>query len=574
MPLDLTPLLRPRAVALVGASDNPDRIGGIPLRLLSESAYTGAIFPINPKYTEIFGLKCYGSVADLPVVPDLVVLAVSATACVEQLERCGALGVRAALVFAAGFAETNDPEGQARHAQLLDIAVKYGIALAGPNSIGLVNYSDGFLATFAAFYPAKAAPGNVAIVGQSGAMCVGLYNMARKRGAGFSQILNTGNEAFIEASDYIEYLLHDPHTDTVLAYIEHIRDGAKFLRVARAYRQHGKTLAILKVGSSEKGAEATRSHTAALSGSQATYDAAFQQSGVIVARDLTHLADIAYMSRFRTKSSGLGVGMVSVSGAAGAGLSDQFARTKIIVPTLAPATQARLKDEIPSYGMISNPVDVTANAVNGNEAFDTIISAVADDPAIDMVLLYAPGRWLASITPALIRTSQRTGKLFAVIDLLDTVARAELEAGGIAYFDDMHRATQALGSFGEWAAFDLARWDPPAPAPLLPAPADLEPGSLSEIASKRILDQAGIFTVPDTLATSPDAAVTAAERCGYPVVLKVASPDIAHKTNVGGVRLNIGSPDTVAPAVRRHPSRRRPACAGSAHRWHHGAAAN
>ena len=249
--MSLESLLRPRSIAVIGASDNPKRIGGVPVDLLIRANF-GKLYPVNPKNETVQGLKAYAEIEQVPEVVDLVIVALSADATLPMLERCHALGITAALVFASGYAETNEPEGAAKQTALVEFTQRTGMKVAGPNCMGNANFTDAIFTTFGqSFQPGEPA-GNTALLTQSGNMCATVYRMARRAGVTFSQVINTGNEASVDFSDYLDYLASDPATTSAVCYIEELRDGPKFLTAAAKFRAAGKLLAVYKVGASEK----------------------------------------------------------------------------------------------------------------------------------------------------------------------------------------------------------------------------------------------------------------------------------------------------------------------------------
>ena len=292
--MSLEPLLKPRSIAIIGASDNKVRIGGVPVDLLKRAGFA-KIYPVNPKNETVQGLTAYKDIESVPEVVDLAIVAVSAEATLPMLERCHALGIPAAMAYASGYAETNEADGQAKQDELIAFTTRTGMKVAGPNCMGNANFTDAIFTTFGqSFQPGEVA-GNTALLTQSGNMCATVFRMARRAGVTFSHVINTGNEASVDFSDYLDYLAGDDGTHAAVCYIEELRDGPKFLAAAARFRAAGKLLAVYKVGASEKGAEATRSHTAALAGDSAAYDAAFARAGVARAGSLAELADLAYL---------------------------------------------------------------------------------------------------------------------------------------------------------------------------------------------------------------------------------------------------------------------------------------
>jgi acyl-CoA synthetase (NDP forming) len=561
---ELSALLDPQSIAVIGASADLDRIGGLPIKLLMEAGFE-RVFAVNPKYQRIASYACYPSIEAVPQPVDLVVLATGAKDSLDLLQRAHAKGVRAAIIFASGFAETGEPGDVALQAAIADFAARSGMAVAGPNCVGIVNWTNKVFATFARNFAVTAAPGHNALIGQSGNIASAIYRIARRMNLGFSYAINTGNEACLELSDYLAHLAGDDNTDAILCYIEALRDGPAFVAVARRLRRQGKLLAVFKAGSSEKGAEAAQSHTASLAGNRAAYDAAFRAGGVAVAQDLAHLADLAYLHRFVARGAdqsahsrgrrcdGGRVGIVSVSGGAGIILSDALVAAELSIPSLPPAVQARLKTIIPAYGMVANPVDLTGNVANATEHVHAVLHEILASGAIDILLLYLGGRSLGKSLDSLRRIAAETEQLIVIIDTFESGLRSEIEALGIAYFDDLARAARALDRYAAWrlAAMPSAATvsgveTEAADRSLL---ARFAPGTaLSEVDAKAFVAACGIPVVEDLVVADAGGAVRAAQRLGFPVVLKLVSPDVQHKTEIGAIKLGLANPADVERA--------------------------
>ncbi|MCW1428717.1 acetate--CoA ligase family protein [Novosphingobium sp. JCM 18896] len=545
--MSLDALLSPKSIAVVGASDNPKRIGGVPVDLLKRAGFA-RLYPVNPKNATVQGLTAYADIESVPEVVDLVIVALSAEATLPYLERCHALGIPAALVFASGYAETNEPEGLARQEALTAFARASGMKIAGPNAMGNANFSAGVFTTFGqSFQPGEPA-GATALVTQSGNMCATVFRLARRAGVTFSQVINTGNEASVELSDYLEHLADDPATSSALCYIEELRNGPKFLAAAAKFRAAGKLLAVYKVGASEKGAEATRSHTAALAGDSAAYDAAFARAGVARAGELSVLADLAYLHGLGGKIGGSNCAILSISGAAGAILADALALNGAEVPSLPAQLQAALSEQIPGHSMVSNPIDMTGNIVNSNDFLSECIRLALSPDDIDLLLLYTPGAFLA--LDQVEKAAAASNKAIVVIDTFAMADRDRLAAAGIGYFDDFDRAARAIAAYGAWkkaGGATVASPKPKANWPVLPA----DRNALSETEGKDALAAFGVPVVHDALVQTAAEAREAAEKIGYPLVAKLVSPDIAHKTEHGLIRLGLEDADAVALAFRQ-----------------------
>lgn len=544
--MSLAPLLAPKSIAIIGASDNPKRVGGIPLELLIRAGFDH-VYPVNPKSERVQGLQAYADIDDVPVVPDLALLAIGADQVVATLEKCHARGIPAAIVFAAGYAETNEAVGQARQDELVAFAKRTGMRVAGPNCMGNANLADGIFTTFGTSFQPGDPVGGTALLTQSGNMCATLYRMGGKAGVGYNQIINTGNEADVDFADYLDYLADDPKTDAALCYIEELRNGDTFLRAAASFKRKGKLLAVYKVGASEKGAEAARSHTAALAGDAAAYDAAFAKTGVVRAAELSQLADLGYLNRFGDRIAGARCAILSVSGAGGAILSDALTLAGADVPTLPDDIQKNLRSRIPDFGMVSNPVDLTGNLVNDNSFLFDAIGMALTPAMIDVVLVFLPGYFLERATEQLERAAAATNKLIIAIDTYDLGDQKALAEKGIAYFPDFDRAARAIAAYGKWKATPLpdvrsggvtVAWPPFA----------TDRNALTETEGKEALAAFGVPVVADALVHSRSAAEEAADRIGYPLVAKVVSPDIAHKTEYGVIKLALADRSAVGDA--------------------------
>ena len=547
----LAPLLQPRSIAMIGASDQAGRIGGMPLDLLRHFGYAGQVYPINPKYQEVFGYRCYPDIESLPVAPDLAVLAIGAEDVTAMLERCHAKGVPAAIVYAAGFAEAGET-GAALQRTLERFVARSGMVVAGPNCMGFANLNLQAHTAFASVFrnvPPQTTPGRVSVLTQSGNVCSAVFALMRRLGVPVSHFINTGNEATLEFAEYLEFLAQDAETDCVVGYVEQLRDGPRFIEAALSMATQDKPLILYKAGETDKGTEAVRSHTSALAGDMALYQAGFEQLNVIRGTDFAQMADLAYLSGFRHRQGGRRVAIVTMSGALGAILADKLILAGLDVPTLPTAVQQALREGIPDYGMVSNPIDVTGNVVNQPEFVRTILRALAESDAVDTVVVYAPGYLLDRMAEPLVEVSAQYPRLFVAIDTGAAQCRAQLSEAGVPVFDDLGRATQALGPYCHWMARRpaVARW-----AALRAAPPQHDaattplPARLNEHDTKSLLARFGVPFLPEHVCADAEAAVRAAEALGWPVVLKILSADIPHKTEAGGVRLDLRD----APALR------------------------
>ena len=539
----LSPLLQPRSIAMIGASNNPARIGGMPLDLLRQFNFEGQVYPINPKYEEVFGYRCYADIESLPQAPDLVVLAIGAADVTAMLRRCHARGVKAAIVYAAGFAEMGG-EGIALQEELERFAEESGMVVAGPNCMGFANLNLKAFTAFATVFknvPPQTGIGRAGLVTQSGNVCSTMFALMRQLGVEVGHFINTGNEACVEFSEYLQFLAQDEQTDCVVGYVEQLRNGERFIDAGLAFAEANKPLILYKAGQTEKGSEAVRSHTSALACNNALYEAAFRQLNVIQGQDFTQMADIAWLSGFRQRTGGKRMAIVTLSGALGAILADKFIGAGLEVPTLPADVQQALRNGIPDYGMVSNPVDVTGNIVNNPDFVRSVFGALAKTDAIDTVVIYANGSLLDRMAEPLIEIAAANPRLFVAIDTGKAKCREQLAAAGIPVFTDIGRATQALAPYCHWLENRAATayWAKLRRQLKGAKLVECKIAGLDEYETKRLLAEFGVPSVIEMPAANADAAVDAAKRIGYPVVLKVLSADIAHKTEAGGVRLNL-----------------------------------
>ncbi|MDH1178350.1 acetate--CoA ligase family protein [Achromobacter mucicolens] len=543
----LEPLLDPRSIAMIGASGNPGRIGGMPLELLTRFGFEGGIYPVNPKYQEVFGLRCWPDIEAVPEPVDLAVLAIAAAEVTPMLRRCHAKGIPAAIVYAAGFAEAGD-EGARLQAELEAFVAESGMAVAGPNCMGFANLNTQAHTAFASVFktaPAQDGPGSVSLLTQSGNVCAAVYAIARRVGLPFSHFINTGNEACLDFSQYLEYLAADPQTEIVLGYIEQLRDGGRFVQACRELERRGKLLIALKAGATDKGAQAVQSHTSALAGDRRVYAAAFRQLNVIEATDFAQMAHLASLAMLRHRAAGKRVAVLTMSGALGAILADKFIGAGLSLPDLPPDLQEVLRGGIPDYGMVGNPVDVTGNVVNDPAFVRTVLQALGTSDAIDVVVVYAPGYMLDRMADALAEASRQHRRLFVAIDTGQAQSRAALREAEVAVFEDLGLAVAALAPYLLWCEARAIRRQADQPVldtvavPALPC---------NEAQARAYVAAFGVPEAASGVARSADEAVRDARRVGYPVAVKVLSPDIAHKTEAGGVALNLADDEAVRAA--------------------------
>ena len=509
--------------------------------------FAGRLMPVNPNRPTVQGLPAFATVADLPEVPEAAIIAIPGEGAIAAVEALGACGCRAAIVFTAGFAEVG-AQGAAMQARLVAAARRHGMRLAGPNCLGLFNATIGYFPIFtASFEGGWPLPGRVGIASQSGAYGSHLFAAARDRGIGTPVLVTTGNEADLHIADVIHWMAASAEVEVIAAYAEGIADGTRFLAALAAARNSGKPVVMMKAGRSALGAVAAQSHTASIAGDDRIFDAVLDEFGVVRARTTEELLDIAYVAQKRIYPSANTLGVVTISGGAGVLISDAAEAAGLAMPPMPAEAQTRLKALVP-FASPLNPVDCTAQAFNDMSVIGAFAeSMVAEGGYTSVIAFFTAWGSSPSMAPRLRAELKQVldrhpGRLF-VLSILGAPERLrEWEADGFLCLEDPSRAVVALAAMGR-IGVAFARAIPPPPAlPVVRLP-DAAP---NEAEAKRILAAAGIPMAPEAACTTAEAAVAAAERLGFPVVAKILSPDILHKSEIGGVLLNLAD----AAAVR------------------------
>jgi len=540
-------LFEPASVAVIGASAESNKVGNIILGNIIESGFQGSLYPINPRYEKVLGLKCFPRVTDVPGPVEMAVVVVPAKFVLQVMEECGQKGVKAAVVISAGFKEVG-LEGAKLERQLGEIAQRYGMRVLGPNCLGLVNTHHHMNATFAQEGPRE---GNIAISSQSGAICVVILDWAANINIGFSKFISVGNKLDVDEGHLLEYLREDPQTTVIGMYIEGTDRGREFLRQAELTTRV-KPVIALKAGRTSSGAKAASSHTGAMSGSDKVYDAAMRQAGVVRVKNIEEMVDLLQAFSTMPLPEGEGVAIVTNAGGLGVMAADACSDNGLTLASFEAATIEKLKQGLPPAASLYNPIDVVGDA--DAVRYDHAIRTVMDDPNVacvvallaptDLVDISSVARTLtafAGSSPKPIVTSFVGGKeMMAPIEML--------KAAGIPNYPSPDRGIRALAAMVEHRR-SLGRKESHAVKPIK---ADHEAVrevissvraegrlALSENEGKRILKAYGIATPQEGIANDLTSALKLAGEIGYPVVMKVESPDIAHKTDVGGVVLDI-----------------------------------
>ncbi|MET4579647.1 acetate--CoA ligase family protein [Ottowia thiooxydans] len=551
-PHALDSLFHPRSVAVVGASSDPRKIGGRPIAYMLRSGFAGELFPINPAQAEVQGVKAYPSLRAIGKPVDLVIVAVGGAHVAEVVDEAIEQRVSAIVVFSSGFAEMGD-DGRQLQERIAARCAQAGVHLLGPNCIGVFNSHQAMYATFiTALEHEQFEPGHVGIVSQSGAIGSYLYGLAGDRGVRVSHFVATGNEAGLDVADCIDWMANDPQTHVVMVYLEGCRDGDRLYRALEQARLRRKPVILMKVGRTEQGAAAAASHTGSLAGSDVVYDAVLSETNAWRANSLEEMVDLAYACSVGPMPRGNRLGVVTSSGGVGVIATDEATRTGLVLPTLPQETQTAILEIVPFASGV-NPVDTTAQTMGDRTLMTRILELVFAHPGFDSVLTFNANMGRSEAEFGKIREAlyqlrrEHPDRLVAMSMRAKPEIAAEIQREGILVFSDPARATATIAAVARIAAgFDRppARVEESEARQVLPLPA----GALDEAAARTLLAQHGIPFAPLELASTTEEAVAAAQAMGYPVVMKVVSPDIPHKSDVGGVALGLRDAEAVRTA--------------------------
>ncbi|HXP77096.1 MAG TPA: acetate--CoA ligase family protein [Stellaceae bacterium] len=542
--------LDPRSVAVIGASENPNKIGGRPIHYLGRFGFRGAIYPINPHRAEIQGHKSYPDLTSLPEAPELAIVAVPGQAAVAAVAACAERGVKVAIVMASGFGETG-AAGRAEERAMVATARAAGMRLVGPNTQGLVNFGTGAIASFSTmFLESPPQDGPVAIVSQSGAMSVVPYGLLRARGIGVRHTHATGNDADVTAPELARAVLDDPAVGLLLLYLESIADAAALAEVAETARRRDIPVVALKAGRTTAGQQAARSHTGALANEDRVVDAFFRQHGIWRARDVPDLVNAAELYLKAWRPEGRRLVAMSNSGASCVMAADIAVDLGMPLASLSAETQRALASVLPGFATVSNPIDITAALLANNHLLGAILPIVGRDPASDLTMVAIPVAGVGYDVEAFARDtadfSRTTGKPAVAMIPQPSVA-APFRAAGVPVFADESSAIRALDQLARH--WDLLRRPPAPPMPL--ATVRMPAGSarfLNEAESLALVAAHGIAVVPHRLCRSEAEAREAFRVLGPRVAVKACSAEVPHKSEHGLVALGIASEDAAAAA--------------------------
>ena len=560
MPHPLDSFFAPESIALIGASRDHEKIPGRLLAMLRKNEYPGKLYPINPNYPDIEGLKCYKTIAEVGAPIDLAVIIIPARAVVGALEECAAVGVKNAVIISSGFAEEGG-DSAAMQDKIAAIAKRTGMRISGPNAEGFLSEVQKVAATFSptvdvkpGHVPLVATGRRVAIVAQSGGIGFAIKHRAKALGVAISYVVSAGNESDLGAGEFFEFMVQDASTDLILLFIEGIRDVDKFLAAAKRAAEVGKPVIVTKVGRSGAGERAAASHTASMAGWSAAYDAVFAKYGFIVSNDLDEAVTIAAVLASNPLPRGDRVAVLTVSGGAGIWGADTVSVQGLQVPALSASVQSEIKQWMPSYGAAGNPIDVTAQGVASGglqKTIDLLDGSNEVDATLVVLSLSSETRmWFKETELKPVISAQNKPILFYSYTLPSDFARRELAKSGVVVLSGLTHVGVAMRRLVDYARFRPA---PPADRAALPprdVSAHLKSTAYSESDSKALLRDAGIALPDEVLVTARDGLDAAIGRIGFPLVMKIQSPDIPHKSEVGGVRVNITTKGEAFTAYR------------------------
>ena len=558
---DLERLFSPKSIALIGASRDLPTISGQALDHLISHGYTGKLYPVNPRYDEILGQKCYAALADVPETPDLALILINAARVADILEQCGRKGVPYVYIFSSGFSETGG-DGVALQKRLVAIAEKYNIGVVGPNCQGLINVAEKIYAGFGSVFYSDYPAGAVSMVSQSGGFGFSVLNLSSLDGGlAFRQMATTGNEIGVSTLEFIDYFIRDPHTEVIAGYMEGAKDAHRISEIGMKAMAAGKPILMWKVGNTEEGQKAAASHTANLGGAMALYQAAFRQTGIIQVDDIQDVVDYGRIFRGRKLPKGNRIAIITVSGGAGILMTDECIGRGMQLAQLTPETVAKLRQFVPSFGSVSNPVDVTAGIFNDLTLLNRTLQAIVDDPGVDCIAMLnasLQGEIARQIAGEIVAVAATTDKPIALAwsarDVKAPEAYAQLEAARIAHYKSPVRCGRAFAALSWYAAAKRRIESQCDERPLV-----IEKNKskqiltnrktdVAEYEAKKVLAEYGIAVTQEELATTREQALTIANKIGYPVAIKVQSADISHKTEAKAVKLGLMSDAELATA--------------------------
>lgn len=547
----LAAFLTPQSVAIVGCPGDLTRPGARPLLFLQQHRYPGRIYPVNPRQATIGGLPAFPSLAELPEKPDLAWIGVPSGDVEAVFGEVVRLGIPNAVILTAGFAET-DGQGRRRQAALRELAEEAGVTVLGPNMLGFINCWDRVALTFSPAGGLELQPGPLGVASQSGALAGVVVNRAFDRSLGVSAMISTGNELGITVSECLEYFADDPRTRAVALVAEGIRDGARFKAAAARLLQAGKPIVAMKVGRSPVGRRNALTHTGALAGSDEAWRAVARQLAIVEVETFEDLVEVAGLLAREPRAPKRGVAVLTTSGGASIMTADRLEERGIALPRLASGTVQALGRLLPEYAATrDNPVDVTAGMTEA--VFAKVLAAVAADPRVDALVTAITGARGVERAENVARVARAADKPVLACWLGGSLTEegvTVLDRAGVPCFRNPRSLALALAAARTFAA-TRAAWRTRRTPTWLPRAAAAWRGRLDYRTLARLARRAGVPLVAEALVSGPEAAASAARRLGFPVAVKLVSPDLPHKTEAGAVALGLTTGAAVRDAVAR-----------------------
>lgn len=554
--MGLEKFFNPDSVAIVGASEKKGKVGAEILANMIEAGYKGKIFPVNRKAETINGLKCYPDIESIGQVPDVVIIVIPAKAVPAVMQQCAKIGVKSVIIIAAGFKEIGK-EGRGLEQQVIQIAKQSGIRVIGPNCLGVIVPANRLNASFGGDLPTAGVTGYLS---QSGALLAAILDMANAKDIGFSKLISIGNKADINELDIIKSLGDDPDTQVIAGYLESIEDGNAFIREAEKI-SHSKPIILIKSGGTSAGAKAASSHTGSLAGTETAYEAVFERSGIIRCNSVKEQFDYAQAFANQPLPAGSRVAVITNAGGPGIMAADAIERQGLTFAKLADETAKKLTGYLPSAASLYNPIDILGDALA--DRYEFALDAVLDDPNVDIVLILLTPQAMTEPTTtakAVVGITQQKKQKPVLACFLGAGKVEEgvkvLQNGKIPQYDSPEGAVATIK-----VMTDYVRWRsrPKRVVKLFPVNRRKvetivekhlrhKIREVGETEAKEILKAYGFITPKGSVATTAEQAVNITEQLGYPVVLKIWSPDILHKSDVGGVRIGLGNPREVMDA--------------------------
>ncbi|MCZ4519983.1 acetate--CoA ligase family protein [Rhodococcus ruber] len=560
--MDLRTLFEPRSIALIGATDkSPWSLNTY--QNIKDSGFGGSVYLVNPTSPIVHGERTFDSIAGLPEVVDLIFVMVPTTVVLPTLRAAVECGVRSAVILTAGFGETG-PAGQQMEDEIIDFARSSGLTVLGPNGNGFINAAEN-ITPYGLPIGRPLIEGTVGFVLQSGALASSVLQFAQSRNVGVSFLTAMGNESLMSVTDVMNYLVDDPNTSVIALFLESVRDPVEFRRIALRALRAGKPIVALKIGRSVLGARAALAHTGALVGDNAVIDAAFEQMGVIRVRSLEDLITTAgLMASLGGGLPGPRIGVVTPSGGASEIIADRAEDEGLVLPGFSEETTVRLGEIVPAFATVQNPLDVTGYVVIDRTLMRRSLAVVAQDPNVDFAVLLSELPRVQAVDPSLTMTaygeSARNIRETAVPTVVLSTVLTDVTEYGRSVADatefphvvgGIEHGLTALGNAVRWSALRAAASATPEELDPFVAPVDFETeptGIWTEYRSSELLSHNGIPVVPSSLVGSVEQAQERAAAYGYPVVLKAVADGLGHKSDIGGVRLDLRSADDVAEA--------------------------